>query len=185
MIAFSKPQATNLLIQDLQQAIQGAERPISCAVFADDDPAILRWLSEAFENESAAILPAPQNLWSRGGYAIQDAALWSVEELAITCLVLVGNSAAGDAVSEPILAGQADLGEAEQGLVASVRTAAKKRRKAEEYFAQQVQALLNMPEIRARLVRGSLTLHCLFYRAESGVFAAYDPQEGSFRELMT
>lgn len=185
MVAFTKPQESNLHVQNLRQLVQQSDGPISCAVFADDDPVLLRQLSEAFKKESAAIIPAPQILWSGGEYALQEAAVWSIEEAAITCLVLVGNSGAGDGVSEPMLTAQAGLGEAEQGPLASARTAATKRRVAEEYFSKHVEALLNIPEISVRLVRGSLTLHCLFYRAESGVFSAYDPWHGSFRALMS
>lgn len=185
MVAFSKSSESNLHVQNLKQLVEQSERHISCAVFADDDPALLRQLSEAFKKESAAIIPAPQILWGGGEYALQEAVVWSIEEAAITCLVLVGNSATGGGVSEPTLTAQTGLDEAAQGPLASARTAATKRRLAEEHFTQQIQALLNTPEISVRLARGSLTLHCLFYRAESGIFSAYDPWDRSFRALIS
>lgn len=184
MVAFSKSPESNLHVQNLRQLVEKSERHISCAVFADDDPALLRQLREAFRKESGAIIPAPQILWGGGEYALQEAVVWSIEEAAITCLVIVGNSAAGGAVSEPTLTSQTGLDEAEQGPLASARNAATKRRLAQEHFMQQVHGLLNTPEISVRLAKGTLTLQCLFYRAESGVFSAYDPWDGSFRALV-
>src|SRR5690606_12617957 len=122
-------------------------------------------LREAFKKESAAIIPAPQILWGGGEYALQEAVVWSIEEASITCLVLVGNSASGSAVSEPTLTAQTGLDEAKQGPLAFASSAATKRRLAEEHFSQHVHALLNTPEISVRLARGTLRLHCLFYRA--------------------
>lgn len=184
MVASVKMPESNLHVRKLKQLVEQSERHISCAIFADDDPALLRQLREAFSKESGAIIPAPQVLWGAGEYALQEAAVWSVEEAAVNCLVLVGNSAAGDAASEPTLTEQTGVDETEQGPLASARTAATKRRLAEEHFSQHVQALLNSPEIRAPLAKGKLTLYCLFYRAESGMFSAYDPASGSFRALL-
>ena len=185
MVAFAKSTENNRHVRNLKQLVEKSEHHISCAVFADDDPALLRQLREAFRKESGAIIPAPQILWGGGEYALQEAVVWSVEEAAVTCLVLVGNSAAGDSLSEPTLTDRTVVDAAERGPLASARTAATKRRLAEEHFLQHVQALLTAPEISVPLARGKLTLYCLFYRAESGVFSAYDPASGSFRALLT
>jgi hypothetical protein len=185
MVAFVKLPESNRHVSKLKQLVEQSERHISCAIFADDDPVLLRQLREAFSKESGAIIPAPQVLWGAGEYALQEAAVWSVEEAAVNCLVLVGNSAAVDAASEPTLTKQTRVDETEQGPLASARTAATKRRLAEEHFSQHVQALLNAPEISVPLARGKLTLYFLFYRAESGLFSAYDPASGSFRALLT
>lgn len=185
MVAASKPRESNRLVQKLKKVVQQADRSISWAVFADDDPLMLQRLGEALRKESAAIIPAPQNLWSCGGDTLEDAVVWAIEELGISYVVLVGSSAAGVPVSDPILAGRAAADEGEIKLLASVRASERKRRLAEEDFSQQVYALVNVHEIGDRLVRGSLALHCLFYRAESGVFTAFDLRDGSFRALIS
>ncbi len=184
MIAFSKPQENNPHIIKLKHVIGRASSRISWAVFADDDPVLLRRLSQALKEESAAIVPAAQFQWDRDEDTLEDAVVWAIEELSVDTLVLVGNSAAGVTATEPILAGQAGAGEAEQGFLESVRAATKKRRLAEEHFLKQVQYLLAVPEISDRLTRESLDLHFLFYRAESGVFVAHDPRDGSFYALI-
>ncbi|QEG36122.1 hypothetical protein [Bythopirellula goksoeyrii] len=184
MITVSKPLECNRHIQDLKKVSQQADRQLSWVVFADDDPVMLRQLREALKKESAAIIPTPQYLWSGGEDTLKDAVLWSIEELPMTSLVLVGNSAAAVSVSEPMLSGQITAGEGENEILASVRVAERKRCLAAEHFSQQVQAMINVPEISGSLMTGSLALHCLFYRAESGVFAFYDPRDGSFRSLI-
>ncbi|QDU89100.1 hypothetical protein Pla175_24860 [Pirellulimonas nuda] len=184
MVAASKPHEGNRLVQNLKKVVQQADRSITWAVFADDDPLMLRRLGEALGKESAAIIPAPQNLWSCGGHALEDAVVWAINELAVVSVVLVGSSAAGVPVSDPILAGRAAADESENTLLASVRASERKRRLAQEDFSQQVQSLVNVHEVGHRVARGSLALHCLFYRAESGVFTAFDPRDGSFRALI-
>ena len=180
MIAFSEASESNLYMQRMKEVCSQADVPISWAVFADDDPVMLRRLAGALQREAAVILPIPQYLWAAGDDLIKESILWISGERGIGDLVLVGNSAAGISVSEPFVAGQPARRENTEELITRVHRVQRLRAQIEENFAKQVSSLLATPEIVRAVARGTLRMHALYYRAESGVFAAYDPQTSSF-----
>lgn len=184
MIAFSEASESNLLIQRMKEVCLPTDVPISWVVLADDDPVMLRRLAGALQREAGVIFPIPQALWDAGDDLLKEAILWLVGERGIGNLVLVGNSAGGVAVSEPIVAGQPAWSESTDELITRVNRAQRLRAQVEERFATQVNSLFATPEIEVAVARGTLRMHALYYRAESGVFAAYDPQASSFRVLI-
>ncbi len=184
MIAVSNPRQSNRHVQRLKQAVSQSDKTPTWAVFADDNPVMLRQLTAALDKESAVILPVPQSLWDAADHLLEDAVVWSVEEAAVNTLVIVGNSTACIAQHEPVLAGTTALEEQQDCLLSRVRSFEQKQSQAEKYFSHQVQSLLALPQVSTRLAHGKLTIHCLYYRAESGVFAAYNPVSGAFRALI-
>lgn len=184
MIAFSEASESNLHLQRMKEVCSQTDRPISWVVFADDDPAMLRRLAGALQRESAVIFPIPQALWEADGALLEDAILWLLGERGSCNVVLVGNSAAGVPVSEPFFAGQSVRIETTQDLFTQVQRAQSLKAQVEEHFARQVGSLLAVPEIDLAVARGTLRMHALYYRAESGVFAAYNPRACSFRALI-
>jgi hypothetical protein len=184
MIAFSETSESNLHLQRLKEVCMQSDVPVSWVVFADDDPVMLRRLAAALQRESAVILPIPQALWEADGALLKDAILWLIGETGSCNLVLVGNSAAGVPVSEPFVAGQSVRREMTEDLFTQVQRAQRLKAQVEEHFARQISSLLAVPEIDLAVARGTLRMHALYYRAESGVFAAYDPRTRSFRVLI-
>jgi hypothetical protein len=184
MIAFSEASESNLHLQRMKEACSQTEAPISWVVFADDEPVMLRRLAGALQREAAVILPIPQALWDAEDALLEDAILWLIRERGIGNLVLVGNSAAGVPVSEPFVAGQPLRRESTEDLFAQVHRAQRLKAQVEEHFARQVASLLAVPEIDLAVARCTMKMHALYYRAESGVFAVYDPRTISFRVLI-
>lgn len=184
MIAFSETCESNLHLQRMKEVCSKTDLPISWVVFADDDPVMLRRLAGALQREAAVILPIPQALWDADDALLEDAILWLIGERGIGNLVLVGNSAAGASVSEPFVTGQSARRENPKELFTQVHRAQRLKAQVEEHFARQVGSLLAVPEIDLAVARGTLRIHALYYRAEIGVFAAYDPRTHSFRVLI-
>lgn len=184
MIAFSEASESNLHLQRMKEVCSQMDLPISWVVFADDDPIMLRRLAGALRREAAVILPIPQALWEVEGALVMDAIHWLIGRRESCNLVLVGNSAAGVPVSEPFVAGQSVRREITEDLFTQVQRAQRLKAQVEEHFARQVRSLLAVPEIDLALARGTLRMHALYYRAESGVFAVYDPRESTFRVLI-
>ncbi|QDV75570.1 hypothetical protein [Botrimarina mediterranea] len=184
MIAFSDASESNLHLQRLQEVCLQTNVPISWVVFADDDPVMLRRLAGALQRESAVILPIPQALWEADGDLLKDAILWLIKERRIANLALVGNSAAGVPVSDPFVTGQSAPRETTEELFTQVQRAQRLKAQVENHFARQIHSLLAVPEIDLAVDGGVLRMHALYYRDESGVFAAYDPLTSSFRVLV-
>lgn len=184
MIAFSDTSESNLHLQRLKEVCMLTDVPISWVVFADDDPIMLRRLAGALRREAAVILPIPQVLWDEDAALLEDAILWLIGERGIGNLVLVGNSGASASMSEPFVTGQPARRENPKELFTQVHRAQRLKAQVEEHFARQVSSLLAVPEIDLAVARGAMKMHALYYRAESGVFAVYDPRTSSFRVLI-
>lgn len=155
-------------------------------VIAHHDPRLVTSLSEALGEESAAVLEVSQDVWDFRSPLWSEAIEWGLEQGKVEKLVLVGSSQAAGAVSRASLlctkrAPQQDS--SYRRLVAGTHRYRAVVSEAQENFAEQVKELLRVPAVQQRYPVGEIDLHALFYRAESGIFLAYDAGSGLFRPL--
>ena len=178
MSTLNTPAVANRYVHSVREAIEARGGALGCVVLSDDDPTLLDRLAAAMDSTQTLVLPAPQASWSKGGSGALEALVWAVAEAAIDWIVLVGNSAARqpDADDGVFCRPGADAAEL-------VRTANERREQAQRRYAAEVNALLDKPGVRERVDEGALRLHTLYYRAESGVFAAYCRDADEFRPL--
>lgn len=184
MIAFRQSDYTSLLIGQIEEANANAGGGLTTLVFAEDDPLLLGRLRSAMRNEAAVILPAPQASWVSDEGGVIDTVVWALGSTRVESLLLVGSSAAEGFASIEPAAADPPVGAAGGRLFDCVQDLQQKRLRAQQHFVEQADALAQTPEVQARLADGGLRLDGLFYRAESGVFAAYKPLSGKLQPLL-
>lgn len=183
MPVLNRSSMSNVHIKKIQATLRSGDGPVECLVFADDQPMLIRRLVDALSSTRAVIIPAPQSQWLEAGRSVADAAVWAMLEAGVDHLVLAGSSACRAPLHELPLVALAPRAE-QRSIADALRGATEALRRAERLYAGQVDAVLATPEISARWTQGTLTVHGVFYRVESGVFAAYDPTKGSFCALV-
>ncbi|TWT78358.1 Carbonic anhydrase [Posidoniimonas polymericola] len=167
----------------LEAAIAESARPIECLVVAHNDPKMLSDLTAALDGEAAVVLEASQDVWDFDGEHLPTAIAWAVEQTGLHQVVLVGHTLAGGRQSRASLAAAASR-DSYQTLLSGVQQSNTRILAAQERFALQVQQLLQVPQVANRCSSRELSVHGLLYRAESGVFLAYDAGRDTFRPLL-
>ncbi|MCU0877586.1 MAG: hypothetical protein MUF06_07370 [Pirellulaceae bacterium] len=182
--------SANPYIAALESTFDEATAPIEWLVIAHSDPRILQSLSSMMEGQSAAILEVSQDQWDLVEGELSEAIEWALQRGEVRNLVLVGHSQVGCSASRSYLVSDAPEKSSDRSkdgysrLLAGVKRVYSHSHHAQVRFAADVQQASQIPLVYRRWSCGELAVHGLFYRAESGVFLAYDPDADSFRALM-
>ncbi|MFK8111908.1 MAG: carbonic anhydrase [Rubripirellula sp.] len=178
----------NKHIESLETAFAESAATVDWLVIAHSDALMLRCLASALSGESAAVLALPQPVWEFDGGEFTGAIEWAIQQGNIKNLLLVGHSQAGGTTSRVSIVSsdakqtpQNDYGK----LLASVGKKNEENQIARSEFASQVQEFCQIPGVRQQQADGELTVHGLFYCAESGLFLAYEAETGKYRALMS
>ncbi|MCA9212239.1 MAG: hypothetical protein KDB27_04170 [Planctomycetales bacterium] len=175
----------NPQIAELENVFGEATKPIEWLVIAHNDSRMLQSLSSALNGESAAILEVSQDNWNFHK-ELSDTIDWALQQGDIKNLVLVGSSQAGGAESRASLATSTKEDESNYSkLLAGVNRVNDENRDAQERFASLVQQMSQIPVVHNRWSSDKLAVYGLFYRAESGLFLAYDAATDTFRPLVS
>ncbi|HMO83715.1 MAG TPA: hypothetical protein PKC18_02220 [Lacipirellulaceae bacterium] len=183
MSVVEAPATRSIYVKHILQRLRTGSEPVKFLVFADRQPALLSRVSAALNTSQSLIVPAAQPQWLLPDRSIADAAKWAVAEAGVDRLMIVGSSAnrsPDDEFAEDIpfnLTAKRDIAEL-------MRAANAATRRAEQFYAQQIRTILSTPGSSDGLAQGTLRFHGMFYRVESGVFAAYSPIDGPFRALV-
>lgn len=183
---FSAP-TTNPHIAALETLFAEATMPIEWLVIAHNDSLMLRSLSSALAGEAAAVLEVSQHEWDFEGEQLPETIEWALQQGQLKHLMLVGNSQAGGPSSRASLVASEETGGNESGcakLLAGVERNHARTRDAQQRFASHVQQMLQIPVVHHRWSSGELAVYGLFYRADSGLFLAYDMNANSFHALL-
>ncbi len=179
---------TNPFIAALETVFGEATKPIEWLVIAHNDPRMLRSLSSALTGESAAVVEISQDAWDFEGKHLPETIEWALQQGAIKNLVLVGNSQAGGSESRAALVASEATNGGQDGyakLLAGVQRNNARNHQAQERFAAHVQQMSQIPVLHNRWSSGELAVCGLFYRAESGLFLAYDADADTFHPLVS
>lgn len=174
-------------IEALESVFSKASKPVEWLVIAHNDAQMLRSLSSALTGESAAVLEVSQDNWNFQDKQLPEAIEWTLQRGEIRNLVLVGNSHAGGSecrasmfASEATNGNQFDYAK----LIAGVEHDNTRNRDAQKRFAAHVQQMLRIPVVHNHWSNGELQVYGLFYRAENGLFLAYNVDVDAFRPLV-
>jgi len=178
---------SNPHIAALESVFAEATKPIEWLVIAHNDAQMLRSLSSALAGKSAAILELSQDTWDFEDEDLPDTIEWALQQGHLTNLLLAGSSLAGGPMSrasqfasEPI----SGRGSSYVKLLAGVQRSNTRNRAAQARFAEHIQRMSQIPVVHNRWSSGELAVYGLFYRAESGLFLAYDADADTFRPLL-
>jgi len=185
MIATLRTASTNPHIAELEAVFDEATKPIEWLVIAHNDSRMLKSLFAALNGESAALLEVSQDTWNFGK-ELSETIEWALQQGEIKNLVLVGNSQAGGAESRASLAAPPKVDESGYAkLLAGVKQLNAQNRDTQERFASLVQQMSQIPVVHNRWSSDELAIYGLFYRAESGLFLAYDARTDTFSALVS
>lgn len=178
---------SNPHIAALETVFTDVTKPVEWLVIAHNDPQMLRSLSSALTGESAAVLQVSQDTWDFEDGNLAEAIEWALQQDHLKNVLLAGSSQAGGSESRASLVSSKTPQGGKDGyarLLAGVHFNNARNRAAQERFAGHVQRMSQIPVVHNRLSNGELAVYGLFYRTDSGLFAAYDAEAGTFRALV-
>ena len=178
--------AANAHIAALESVYGQAKSPVRWLVIAHNDLRLVNSLSSALADESAAVIQVSQDTWDFKSQGFIETVEWALKQGEVEKLVLVGSSQAAGGLSRASLApakmsAQADTGYGK--LLAGMHRHNARVCEAQAVFVEQVRELSQIPTVHRRWRNGDLDVYGLFYRAESGLFFAYDADTDTFRPL--
>ena len=176
--------SANPHVSVLDAAVRDAAKSVEWLVIAHNDPRMLQSLNMALTN--AAILEISQDTWDFENGPLAEALEWALEELPLKNVMLVGNSQSegGECRAEMASEAAKPAGHGYERLIAGVQSRSARNRGAQQRFEDHVRSMKRVPTLRDRSAAGDLAVHTLFYRAESGLFLAYDADAQIFRPLV-
>jgi len=183
----------NPYINQLQQFLQAAHgKTADWLVLAHNDVHLLNHLEEAFPDSLLAVISQPQSCWQMSEPLIAEAIGWALCESGVKGVLLIGHSQGGlpeehvkliGGKHRPAAGNNGQAGSSSSPLD-RLRQAQARASSVQNHFEKQMDILSRIPALETRLARQQTQLHGLFYRAESGVFFAYDWQERAYRALL-
>ena len=186
MVTSFSTTTTNPLIAALENAFAEATQPIEWLVITQNDSRMLRSLAPALPRGSAAYLEVPQDAWDFEGKHLPETIEWAFQQADIKHLVLMGNSHAERSPSQASAHSSRANAVREAGrgkLLAGVQLSTARGRDNQMQFATHIHRMLRIPILNSRWSGGELAVYGLFYRAEVGLFLAYDVNADAFRPL--
>ncbi len=178
---------SNPHICTLQALLGGKYSAIDWLVVSHDDVRMVQALSTALAGKQAVMLRVPQENWDFE--QMTELFQWALDRYPIRNLVIAGCAQAKLLRSTPEqpleLSSTIDCVDGYDRLVAGVMRYRHSLREAQCGFADWVERLLRDEEINGRVVTGALALHPLLYRADGGLFMAYDVDGGSFSPVLS
>jgi len=177
---------TNRYIQTLEAVLAKSKTAVHWLVIAHNDSRMVHSLSSALSRESAAILEISADTWDFEDDELSEMIEWALQQGEIRHLVLAGHSQAGGTAIQAQLVSSNMEGESHGSfnrLVAGVQRTKTHNQEAQQKFATHVQQMSQLSVVTNRWANAELAVSGLFYRAESGLFLAYDPNENIFHPL--
>lgn len=180
---------TNPHIAALETVFDEAENPIEWLLITHNEPRMIQSLSSALSGEQATMLELSQDTWDFAGNDLAETIEWALQNSEIKNVVLVGHSQTAGSASRAslVVPQQTKQDDSESGyarLLAGIHRNNVQTRSAQEQFAAHVRQMLQIPVLHNRWSSGELAVYGLFYRAEGGLFLAYDADAGTFRPLV-
>lgn len=179
--------SSNSYIVALESVLTHATQPLESLVIAPNDPKMLSALKMALNNEFAVVLEVSQDVWDFDGKELPQAIEWALEQTDLDQLVLVEHTLAGRRQSRASIAASEAIHsrhDSYQKLVNGVHLNNSRNRAAQDRLAVQVRQVLQIPLVANRCSTGELGVHGLVYRADSGLFLAYDTDYDAFHPLV-
>jgi len=187
MTATLSVKTLNPYITAVEAALHGETTPAQWLAIVHNDSRLKSTLPADWAGASAALLPVSQDHWDfRPEGQLAEAITWALQQGEIDSLLLVGSSQVGGAILPSLCAAPGTKSAVALGygrLLAGTARRQAQNRHAQERFADQFEQLLQIRGVQIRSREGSLTVHGLFYRDESGLFLAFDPENRTFRAL--
>ena len=148
-------------------------------------------LKSAFNGRPAAVIAIPQNCWAIDEESISDLIQWAVNEIEVKGVLLVGHSQGGTPADNVQLCAEVEnttTGQESSNRLAAIMECIERTRNCVEqnegHFVGELNSLRQLPVVQEKIVRNSNFVQGLFFRAESGVFCAYDISDQRFRALI-
>jgi len=177
--------STNSHIALLESVFAQAKTPVEWLVIAHNDSRMIQSLSASMTGESVAILELSQDLWATEEQELVETIEWALQQGSVGNLLFAGHSQPGGSKSRASLVDEGGKTQSSYGrLLAGVRRSNAQIQNAQQKIAAQVQRMSQVPVVHSRWVNAELTIYGLFYRAEDGVFLAYDADNDKFRPLV-
>jgi carbonic anhydrase len=181
----------NVHIDNLKSALEEAgPAELDYVVLAHPDNRMVAKLQKAFENSSIAVVSLPQNCWALDDASMSEFVEWTLSETTAKGIVLVGHSQGGTP-SEAIQVcptGQVLPANQSSNRVGSLKSRVSQARECvkanEEHFVAELKCLQGKVSLQNGRVANPDFVQGLFYRAESGVFCAYDSEAKQFHALI-
>ncbi len=172
--------STNPHIESLETVFADSQSPVEFLVIAHNDSQMVQSLSKAMNNASIAVLEVSQDTWDFDGQQLTEAIEWALQQDDLKNVYLVGyfqpsQTSIVDQDSQP----QSSFDK----LLAGVRQSTNQIQTAQAQFASHVQKLAQIPVVHNRCANDELAVHGLAYRADGGVFLAYDAENDTFHTI--
>ena len=175
---------SNPHIAALEEVFTKSNNSIEWLVISHDDSRMVRSLCSNLPNKSTAVLEISQSQWDFESKDLAEAFEWALQQSEIKHVVLVGNSQASTSKSRASLVGDGESNGGFSKLLAGVKRNNAQNGDAQKDFASHVQKMSQIPVLHNRWSNGDLEILGIFYRAESGVFVAYDADSNTFQPLV-
>lgn len=177
----------NVHIDNLKSVLgDSGTTELDYVVLAHPDNRMVAKLQKAFENSSIAVVSLPQNCWALDDASMTEFVDWTLSETSAKGIVLVGHSQGGTP-SEAIQVcptGQAGPANRIGSLMSRVSQARECVKANENHFVAELKCLRDKVSIQNGRVADPSFVQGLFYRAESGVFCAFDAEANQFHALI-
>lgn len=184
-----KISTANPYIHQIRQSLSHT-KPVAVdwLVLAHNDKQLLTQLDEAFLDSLLAVIALPPSRLQVQDERLTELVEWAVAELNVKGVLLVGHSQGeGPEAQVTLLGGRAktlrlNSGESSSNSLLERLTKAQQQAvRVQEQLAEQIDWLSRLTVIEQERIQ----LHGLFYRAESGIFYAYDQSQRSFKPLLS
>lgn len=180
---------TNPHIEALQTVFDNSATTIEWLIITHNAPQLVRSLEAALSGCSAAVLQLSEDTWEFRDSELTEGIHWALQRSGIRNLVLVGHShASGNqtraSLVAPCLEVEGELQNSYSRLVSGARLTSSRNQNTQRRFALQFQQMSKIPMVQDRLSSGELALYGLLYRAEDGLFLAYEAESEGFHPLM-
>ena len=173
---FPEAPVANPYVKSLANRVEQHRTSVHALTIVHDDPALMRKLADAQNDQHAITLPVCQADWEA---SLSELVGWAIDS-GIDEVVVVGHSAglqesydqAGNAADNSL-----------QAILAAANRTAERVDAAKRHFVGQIMGLSSCPELQHKQCHDSFRLHTLFYVAESGMLLRYEIDSATFRPL--
>jgi predicted esterase YcpF (UPF0227 family) len=160
-------------------------------ILAHPDQSMISQLQKVYQAQNVAIIGMAQNYWQMDSESMSELVQWVLSETSAKGILLVGHSQGGTPAEtvQVCTSGQISLANHQPSnrissfmdRVKNVQSCCKKN---EEHFVAELNSLKDQVSVQGGRVTNPELVQGLFYRAESGLFCAYDPEACQFEALM-
>ncbi|TWU29994.1 hypothetical protein [Bythopirellula polymerisocia] len=173
----------SIFVDSRFEILDNSSASIETLVIALDDPYLIRCLRESLSNESAALLPISEDSLNQDGQSLAQEIERALHKLDLSSIVFVGHSMSRWACRKGVSSSTGGNGDF-SSVISGVKHFQSQSQESQKRFVSQFQQLAEIPVIASRVNCEELAISGLFYRAESGLFLAYDPALDQFQPLL-